>query len=473
MAVLPCCLSIFRNPRCWRCLAAGWVALAAASWMPGPHLAQWLTWVRWIYGRDCVPEGCPALVQPIQDKPLSWCHFSSTDLVHWAEHPIAIAPDRDFDGSIIDTGAIFQHPNGTVLAIYATSNITSNLADGTFDGDICFAVSDDPDLLVWRKLCDHSSGRIVNPTCHWCRETCPESCKYNENSTAPSPFPGIGARMAHRDPVAPWLDDCGDGSKEQCWYAMSGSGGKIPGHEELGVKSAMVLWKTDYLISTKWEYVKIFWDSPGSIYSCPDFFRLPGSDSYVFGSLDAKYWVGTYGHDAKGMPQFNGPTVGGTAAAPNGTFQLGIWKTGGVGANNVMGKDSRRILFGTIGWTNGQALPSLNPMTTSLHVGSIATLPRDLTLSRVDGNVDMMFVPELQALRDNSSHVRKAHLDVNASTSQALFHGREAEIQVTFALPPAGSSGGYGISVLAHPSDSGPQKLFLGPKKTLSMQYIF
>ena len=77
--------------------------------------------------------------------------------MHWAEHPIAIAPDHSFggpsaplshvsnpradlphpsamtlrhparlkvgrrrsDGSIIDTGSIFQHPNGTVLALPA------------------------------------------------------------------------------------------------------------------------------------------------------------------------------------------------------------------------------------------------------------------------------------------------------------------------------------------------------------------
>ena len=50
----------------------------------------------WHVFMDCVPEGCPALVQPVQDKPLSWCHFSSRDLVHWAERPIAIAPDHPF-----------------------------------------------------------------------------------------------------------------------------------------------------------------------------------------------------------------------------------------------------------------------------------------------------------------------------------------------------------------------------------------
>ena len=74
---------------------------------------------------DNVPVGCPALVQPVQAKPLEWGHFSSRDLVHWTEHKEA--PTEAFDGSIVDTGAVFQHPNGTVLALYATSNVTSNL----------------------------------------------------------------------------------------------------------------------------------------------------------------------------------------------------------------------------------------------------------------------------------------------------------------------------------------------------------
>lgn len=79
--------------------------------------------------------------------------------------------------------------------------------------------------------------------------------------------------------------------------------------------------KTDYNLSTSWSFVKIFWNSAGaSIYSCPDFFRLPGSDTYVFGSLDAKYWLGKYGHDAKGLPEFQGPKDGATASVPNGTL---------------------------------------------------------------------------------------------------------------------------------------------------------
>ena len=84
---------------------------------------------------DCVPEDeTTEVIGPqVGLGPLQWCHFSSTDLVHWSAHPIAIRNDHDFDGAVIDTGATFQHPNGTVLAIYATVNKTS-LAH-TFDGD--------------------------------------------------------------------------------------------------------------------------------------------------------------------------------------------------------------------------------------------------------------------------------------------------------------------------------------------------
>ena len=56
----------------------------------------------WHVFMDTVPEGCPALVQPVQDKPLSWAHFSSKDLVQWAEHPIAIVRTA--------TAIPFQHP---------------------------------------------------------------------------------------------------------------------------------------------------------------------------------------------------------------------------------------------------------------------------------------------------------------------------------------------------------------------------
>ena len=49
---------------------------------------------------------------------LSWCHFVSYDLVEWTELPIAMRPDEPYDIAGLDTGSVFQHPNGTVYAVY-------------------------------------------------------------------------------------------------------------------------------------------------------------------------------------------------------------------------------------------------------------------------------------------------------------------------------------------------------------------
>jgi len=47
-----------------------------------------------------------------------WAHASSTDLVHWKDHPLAIGIDEDWEGSIC-TGSTFFH-EGTTYAFYAT-----------------------------------------------------------------------------------------------------------------------------------------------------------------------------------------------------------------------------------------------------------------------------------------------------------------------------------------------------------------
>lgn len=407
-----------------------------------------------------MPIGCPALVQPVQDKPLEWGHFSSRDLVHWTEHPEAIAPTQPYDGSIIDTGAVFQHPNGTMLALYATSNITSNLGTGAFDGDLCLAVARDANLTTWDKICSQPNGRIVNPTCHWCRESCPQTCAANVNSTAPSPFPGIAARMAHRDPTAPWLDDCEPGSSIRCWYALSGSGGQIDGKRQ----SAMLLWKTDYLISTEWVFVKIFFSHPtsASVYSCPDFFRLPSSDTFVFGSLDGDYFLGNYTPVAASAGK--GPTFTAHSDVPSGSFSgLGIWKSGGDGANNVVSGSSRRIFWGTAGWTGGYPIPSRDPEhMDKLHVGSVAALARDLTLTP-DGNLGISFVPELQALRVASSY---RHADaLEPGSYMAGFNSTHAEIIAEFNSTQAA----HGVIILGGRGVPSPYIGFDPVRATLSI----
>lgn len=52
-----------------------------------------------------------------------WAHSTTTDLVHWQDHPLAIAIDAEWEKSIC-TGSVFHH-NGIYYAYYAT-----RLADG-------------------------------------------------------------------------------------------------------------------------------------------------------------------------------------------------------------------------------------------------------------------------------------------------------------------------------------------------------
>lgn len=47
-----------------------------------------------------------------------WAHASSTDLVHWEHHPLAIAIEKEWEGSIC-TGSTFYH-KGVYYAFYAT-----------------------------------------------------------------------------------------------------------------------------------------------------------------------------------------------------------------------------------------------------------------------------------------------------------------------------------------------------------------
>ena len=158
----------------WASSVLPFLAVAVAG-APGRHLVPSYHWYPsttesqdisgpinvdgvWHVFTDCIPEGSPSRDPLAEATPLHWCHFSSADLVHWEEHPIAIAPDRAFDGTIIDTGAVFQHPNGTVFMLYATSNFTANQRNSTFDGNMCLARARDGMLLRWDKLCDLPGG---------------------------------------------------------------------------------------------------------------------------------------------------------------------------------------------------------------------------------------------------------------------------------------------------------------------------
>ena len=275
------------------------------------------------------------------------CHFSSLDLVRWTEHPPALVSNSPFDASCIDTGAVFQHPNGSVFAVYATINATSNSASGSVDGDICLARALDPMLIKWVKLCDQEPyGKISSPICDWCRNDCPLDCKQNENSTAPSPWPGILGRGGHRDPPAPWLVDClppgtepSGTEQEQCWYQPVASGGRIPANtlDPNTAVPAITVFKNNLALSGQWEAVQydnkstdppiVWWNSREEggppEFSCPDMVALPGTDAVLFYSLNGRYFIGGFKNVSAGGPLFE------TVSPFNHSFGLPIAAAGG------------------------------------------------------------------------------------------------------------------------------------------------
>eukprot|EP01052_Picozoa_sp_SAG31_P040699 SAG31_NODE_5960_length_2238_cov_1.749416_2_plen_623_part_01 len=266
--------------------------------------------ITWHVFVDCIGPG----IAETKGGGLNWCHFSSRCpgpgcLVKWTEHAVAIRHGNSFDTHCIDTGSVWQHPNGTVYATYATINGTSNSMAGSVDGDICLARALDGNLTQWTKLCDaHPAGKIRSPICDWCRFDCPISCKHVENSTKPSPFPGILGRGGHRDPPAPWLDGCSSSSDPRlCWFQPVASGG-THGQVQDQPAPAITLFKNTLALDGPWEAVLypaqpapvLWWTSrvqggPPE-YSCPDIASLPGSDLILFYSLTLRYMLTHYQH---------------------------------------------------------------------------------------------------------------------------------------------------------------------------------
>jgi len=229
---------------------------------------------RWHVFPDCIPIHNP------NKTSLHWCHFSSADLVHWEEHPVALTPDQPYDTPVIDTGSVAVLPNGTAFAIYATGNATSILPGGAYDGAICIAVAEDEKLTQWRKL-----GPVI------------------DNRT-PDLFPGMMPRFGFRDPTTPWLAPCrqparaaghgtgtgtGTGTaagavQGECWHVVLGSGGVVD-HQNgtiTGENAGLLYTSKSSVDIESWTFGGIlFRDSADGClsgqyeYSCPDLFPLP------------------------------------------------------------------------------------------------------------------------------------------------------------------------------------------------------
>ena len=367
---------------------------------------------------------------------------SHPSLYEWHEAPAALGPGPpgalDVDG--LDTGSIFQHPNGSVYAMYPGKNATEMSRIGprsnwsSCESDICYARARDSTLTVWDKLCYSADsvatgGRIANPTCTWCRANCPARC--SGTPAGPSPFGNISELLNFRDPPAPWLAACNASTEEQCWFQPIASFGLVPpGMPTPESQGTLLMMRNNFNLSGPWELAvpggevnssNVLWGywSRGEALSCPDVFQPPQPTRAdgrlaVYTDINDEYLIGVIDDDQvfRPLPPFSagtGPDAIGSLPLSNGGS---IMKSGGVGPSNAVRSasepPSRRLYFGT------RALPDLSgiPVEDGIHglggkvnfSGFIPTLPRDLSIQRFlkatadDAGYRVLnaFAPELQ-----------------------------------------------------------------------------
>eukprot|EP01043_Picozoa_sp_COSAG02_P051863 COSAG02_NODE_5512_length_4270_cov_12.845361_4_plen_479_part_00 len=393
---------------------------------------------------------CSVNYQGYGGSNLAWCHMHSTDLFTWQEDPLAMrrGPPGSADATGLDTGSVFQHPNGTIYAVYEACNQTANYtARVAMEGDICYARAKDDALLEWDKLCyaprsAATGGRITNPTCSWCRAHCPARCGPTRPD-GPSPFPDIMALEPFRDPPAPWLHKCNASSSELCWWQPVASGGLSPAGEPAG-QPTLLMYKNNLEMSGAWEFAvpggvvnkdSVWWGNghPGHTLSCPDVFQPPqpnrtGPPLTVFTSLYDNYVLGTLDPVTQLLEAV--PPFSHTSALPLSAPGLSIMKSGGVGPSNANNVRSRRLYFGTVGVPPGCGIIVEGGVHgfKGNHTGFIMTLPRDLTIKQLleptptDAGYRLLnaFVPELQGLRIASTHRHTSHVPPNSCVCRFL-----------------------------------------------------
>ncbi|MDQ1552136.1 MAG: fructan beta-fructosidase [Actinomycetota bacterium] len=314
---------------------------------------------------------------------ISWGHASSRDLVHWTEHPVAIARD---DGEEIFSGSVVvDHGNSSG-----------------------FGLEDDPPLVAIYTSA-YPDGRQAQSLA-FSTDAGSTWTKYSDNPVLDR------ASHAFRDPKVSW------------YPTASGAGYWVMVTAEAEARQ-VVLYRSDDL--KRWTQLSTFGPvgSALGLWECPDLFALP-----VDGDLDRARWVlvvsvnpdGDTGGSATRyfLGDFNGVTF--TAASPD-DFRRLDWGPdlyASVSFDNAPA--ARRILIGWMGnWEYAASVP------TTPWRGSMS-LPRELSLAAVEDTVTLIQQPpaELHALDQVAHGLSMAPFDLNGI--RMFRGGQRYRVDLTF-----------------------------------------
>ena len=285
-----------------------------------------------------------------------WGHASSTDLVHWTHHPIALAVSPGDPEKHVFAGGALVNKEGVPTMIYHG-----------VDAGTCIATSQDDDLIHWTKCPE-------NPVIPMPKEGHPDYGKYHV-----------------------W-DTCG-WVKGDTYYAIHGNKPNIP---PKGIGDIAYLFKSRDLIH--WEYAGPFyqsdrrWTDDNEDCSCPDFFPLGDKHMLMFIShtQGTQYYLGRCEGD-RFFPEQHGRMN---------------WPGGPCFAQESLLDEKGRRIF----WAWVCESRSRKAQLASGWAG-VMSLPRVLSLAE-DGTLQIEPAEELNMLRLN--HRRRENIELAADSELAL-----------------------------------------------------
>ncbi len=314
---------------------------------------------------------------------MSWGHASSSDLVRWTEHPVAIAHE---DGEDVYSGSVVvDHRNSSDFGVGNEPPLVAVYTSAYSDGRQAQSLAYSTDAgMTWTKY-------LGNPVLD-------------------------RASNSFRDPKVSWYQTV-DGSGYWLMVAVEADARQVVFHRSDDLK--------------RWTYLSTFGPigATEGLWECPDVFALPvdGDPNQIrwvlIVSLDpGRATVGTSTHYFVG--DFDG--IGFTAASPDEVQRLDWGRDlyAAVGFDNVT--HGRRIVIGWMSnWNYAASVPTF-PWRGSM------SLPRELSLATIEGAVMLVQQPpvELSALDQVADRFSLTAFDLDSI--RPIEGGRQYRVDVTF-----------------------------------------
>ncbi|MDQ4502552.1 glycoside hydrolase family 32 protein [Sinomonas sp. ASV322] len=352
---------------------------------------------------------------------MSWGHATSTDLLTWTEHPVAIPCDEDeqiFSGSAVldeDNTAGFGAPGTSPLVAIYTSAYSETAARPRIQAQ-SLAYSLDGGQ-TWTK---HAGNPVLD--------------RASENFRDPKVF-------RYEGPDGPY------------WVMVAVE----------ATEQRVLLHKSTNLLD--WEYLSDFTaDGPSDIlWECPDLFEVPIDGDLtrtawvlivsvnpggVAGGSGTRYFIGTF----DGVRFVESPSAGPDAGAaddgarqPGGSTRLGgglrgswlDWGRDYYAAVSFSGLPYRRVM---IGWMSNWDYANSTP---TEGWRSAMALPREITLRTVDGRVRLAqspIAPEATRTTDASDAVGRP-LSARRTWLTTMSRGSACRVRLTAPAPARGTFG--------------------------------